>query len=460
MKLERKAQTVGKIEHVVVLMLENRSFDNILGRLYPKSDRFDGLAMDEWNPWHREDGSIERVRVWSSEAIDPPTLPKEDPGEFFADMQVQIYGLTRAGQPTMDGFVDNYMRQSALRSPDPKAVMHVYRPEQLPASTLLARSFGVCDRWFASAPCETWPNRYFLHCGTAGGYVNNERSTFPYRWPRFMPTIFRRLDRRGYTWKVYFHDLPQAATLVELWPKIPTHFCFFDPQFAVDAGSGRLPSYSFIEPRYYSSIRKGALPNDQHPPHDLQDGEALVAAVYNALRSAPTWQRTLLLILYDEHGGCYDHVPPPPAVSPGGPYPDGFRFDRYGVRIPAVIVSAYLPAGSVVRPIGPRPFDHCSVQSTLHKLFELGEPLSPRVAAAPDVLSALSSRAPDNAGPDRIPVSPPSRSVEDIWACRRRVSNHHQSALLSAGHIGPAALAHVSARIRSGGKRRRGRQAP
>jgi phospholipase C len=449
-KVQAEDGAMSKIEHVVVLMLENRSFDSLLGRLYPKSDRFDGLAMDECNPWHKEDGSVQRVGVWSSDAINPPTLPREDPGELFADMQVQIHGLDRPGPPTMSGFVDNYMRQPGRqRDPDPKAVMHVYRPEQLVATTLLARSFGVCDRWFASAPCETWPNRYFLHCGTAGGYVNNERSRFPYRWPRLMPTIFRRLDRRGYRWKVYFHDLPQAATLVDLWPKIPTHFGFFDPEFAIDAASARLPSYSFIEPRYYSSLRRGALPNDQHPPHDLQDGEALVAAVYHALRSAPTWRHTLLLILYDEHGGCYDHVPPPPAVSPGGPYPDSFRFDRYGVRVPAVIVSPWLAAGSVVRPNGPYPFDHCSVQSTLHRLFDLGQPLSPRVAAAPDLLAALTLAAPENEGPEQVPVSPPARRVEDIRAYRRRAANHHQSTLLSAGHLAPAALAHATALIRA-----------
>ena len=441
-------------------MLENRSFDNILGRLYPKSDRFDGLTMEEWNPWHREDGSVERVPVWSSDARRPPNLPGEDPGEYFTDIEVQLFGLNPLGRPTMSGFVDNYVRQPDRGSPpDPKAVMHAYRPEQLATSSLLGRSFGVSDRWFASAPCETWPNRYFLHCGTAGGYVNNQRSTFPRRWPRFMPTIFRRLDRSGYTWKVYFHDLPQAATLVDLWPKIPSRFCFFDPEFAADARCGRLPSYSFIEPRYYSSVRNGALPNDQHPPHDLLDGEALVAAAYNALRSAPTWPRTLFIITYDEHGGCYDHVPPPAAVSPGGPYPDGFRFDRYGVRVPAVLASPYIPAGSVIRPSGPYPFDHCSVQSTLHKLFDIGQPLSPRVAAAPDLLSALTLSTPENSGPEHVPVYPRARCAEEIWDYRRRARNHHQATLRSAGHVAPAALAHVSALIRSGRrrKRRRGR---
>ena len=375
---------MSKIEHVVVLMLENRSFDNILGLLYPNSDQFDGLTMEASNPWHKENGSAETIKVWCSDDPHPPALPDEDPGELFSDIDAQIHGLQRSDRPTMDGFVDNYVRQPSHPAPPrPHAVMHAYRPEHLPATTMLARSFGVSDRWFASAPCETWPNRYFLHCGTAGGYVNNERSSFPYRWPRFLPTIFRRLDRSGRRWKVYFHDLPQAATLVDLWPKIFTRFCFFDPHFMSDAKTGKLPAYSFIEPRYYSNSRTRALPNDQHPPHDLRDGEALVADVYNALRSSPAWARTLLVVIYDEHGGCFDHVPPPAAVSPGGPFPDGFQFDRYGVRVPAILVSPYIPAGSIIRPSGSYPFDHCSVQATLHKLFDLGPPLSPRVELCP-----------------------------------------------------------------------------
>ena len=204
--------------------------------------------------------------------------------------------------------------------------MHQYDPAHVPVISELAKAFGVSDRWHASAPCETWPNRYFLHAGTAGGYVNNERSHFPYRWPRFLPTIFRRLDHRGYSWRVYFHDLPQAATLIDLWPKIPTRFCLYDAEFERHALSGRLPNYSFIEPRYYPSRWEQSLPNDQHPPHDVRHGDRLIASVYNAVRAAPTWERTLLIIVYDEHGGCFDHAPPPAAVPPGGPYPDGFRF--------------------------------------------------------------------------------------------------------------------------------------
>lgn len=439
-----------KIEHVVVLMLENRSFDNVLGRLYPKSDVFDGLAMDESNVWHEEGGGIEPVPVWSSDSSLPPNLPDEDPGELFTDIEAQIYGMARSARPTMSGFVDNYVRQRAHANlSDAWAVMHAYRPEHLPATSLLARCFAVSDRWFASAPCETWPNRYFLHCGTAGGHVNNEMSTFPYRWPRTMPTIFRRLDRCGYRWKIYFHDLPQAATLVDLWPKMLTHFAFFDREFATDAQKGGLPAYSFIEPRYYASLRARTLPNDQHPPHDVRDGDALIADTYNILRSAPTWPRTLLIVTYDEHGGCYDHAAPPPAVPPGGPYPDGFRFDRYGVRVPALLISPYIAPGTVIRPGGSTPFDHCSVQATLHRLFDLGEPLTPRVAAAPDLLSALSLEGPDNMGPPEVPAVRPARSLGEVRTYRGRDRNHHQATLIRGGHGLPALAAHAVARARS-----------
>ena len=106
-------------------------------------------------------------------------------------------------------------------------------------------------------------------------------------------------------WRIYFHDLPQAATLAELWLKIPTHFSLFEDEFAEDARSGRLPNYSFIEPRYFASRWTHKVPNDQHPPHNILYGEQLIASVYNAVRNAPTWQRTLLIVVYDEHGGCY-----------------------------------------------------------------------------------------------------------------------------------------------------------
>ncbi|MGH7109919.1 MAG: alkaline phosphatase family protein [Stellaceae bacterium] len=444
---------MAKIEHVVVLMLENRSFDCMLGRLYPKSETFDGLDGGERNPWHRPDGGIEEIGVWNSAAMPPEAacIPDPDPGELFPDFHTQLFGLKGSRTPDMSGFVDSYMRQptpagSDARPPDPRAVMHTFTSAQVPILSRLARSFGVCDHWHASAPCETWPNRFFAHCGTGGGFVNNERSRFPRRWPRTMPTIFRRLGRAGYSWRVYFHDLPQTATLLDLWLSIPTHFHLFEEVFADDARRGRLPNYSFIEPRYYPSRLTGKVPSDQHPPYNIVYGEQLIASVYNAVRSAPTWKRTLLIVVYDEHGGCFDHVPPPPAVSPGGPYPDGFAFDRYGVRVPAVVISPFVAPGSVLRPPRPAagapdyPFDHTSIIATLQKLFACGPPLTPRVAAAPDLLSTLTLDNPENDGPERIVAHPHRPSREEVRAHARRPHNHLQHNLWAHAGVPGAAV--------------------
>ena len=274
--------------------------------------------------------------------------------------------------------------------------MHYFTPEQVPVLSALARAFGVCDRWFGlgSVPDLAEPAvRPYRHGRRAGQQRHHPSSVL-------LPTVFRRLERHKRSWRVYFHDIPQTAALFDLWTRLPTHFRLFDPEFLADARDGRLPNYSFIEPRYFASLVSGDPPNDQHPPHNVVYGEQLIAAIYNALRSGAAWERTLLMIIYDEHGGCYDHAPPPAATPPGPPYPDGFTFDRYGPRIPAVIVSPWIPAGSIIRPPeGAAPFDHASILATLHRLFNLGSPPTARVAAAPDLLDALSLSGPDNLGP-------------------------------------------------------------
>lgn len=446
------------IAHVVVLMLENRSFDTLLGWLYPDRDDFDGLTGEESNPLTVHDGSARMVRVWNSPAVTPEVacMPDPDPGELFEDINMQIFGLhgTDKDPPRMNGFVDNYARRDPPPR-DPTEVMHCYTPEQLPVLSMLARSFGVCDRWFASAPCQTWPNRLFAHCGTAGGRVDNWAVPVPF----FLPTVFRRLERNGHDWRVYFHDLPQTAALADLWSRIPTHFRLFEEEFAADAAAGRLPAYSFIEPRYYPSPITGELPNDEHPPHNLVYGEQLIARVYNALRAGPNWDRTLFVLTFDEHGGCYDHAPPPAAVPPGPPFPDGFTFDRFGVRVPTVIASPWIPAGSVLRPPedGP-PFDHTSLIATLHRLFDLGEPPTPRVAAAPDLLGVLTLEGPENPGPKRIEASSAEPGQGAARKLRRRGRNNHQKRLRHPATLVPALAAKAAGHAHGHLKRRRNRE--
>lgn len=423
---------LNRIDHIVVLMLENRSFDSMLGMLYPKSDVFDGLSGNETNPDH--DGNL--IKVWSKSGsqAESMTIPNPDPGELWTDMNMQIFNIDGipgpSSTPVMQGFVRNYQNQHQTSSAyAPNNVMHYYLPEQVPILSQLARQFAVSDRWHASAPCQTWPNRFFVHTGTANGYENNSPTHFPYE----MPTIFNRFENLNIKngWKIYFHDVPQTLTLSKLWLHI-SGFRFYD-EFRHDAKYGTLPNYSFIEPRYFPDVN---LPNDQHPTHNVTLGEQLIADVYNCLRNSPVWTKTLLIITYDEHGGSFDHVPPPSATPPGKPS-QPFNFDRYGVRVPAVMVSPYIRQGTIIRPSGNIPFDHTSILATLRKRFNLGPPLSNRDAVAPDLASVLNLTAPDNSGPAHLDALPYITSPGELALAKAIPLNGLQKSLLNLSKLLP-----------------------
>lgn len=438
----------AKIKHVVVLMLENRSFDNMLGGLYPGRNDYDGLTGNETNPLY---GSAD-IKVWNSPDTDNAamSIPDPDPGELWPDINMQLFGLNAAPgnqMPPMNGFVNNYVRQTAqaAASYSPESVMHYYTSDQVPVISQLAMQFAVSDQWFASAPCQTWPNRFFLHTGAAGGYQNNSPTHFPY----LMNTIFNRFNEAD--WKIYFHDFPQTLTLSSLWPHLD-NFRFFD-DFLTDAANGKLPAYTFIEPRYFPDIE---LPNDQHPPHNVGMGEKLIADVYNAVRNAPTWEHTLLIVIYDEHGGIYDHAPPPMAVAPDDSHPQPFGFDRFGVRVPAVLISPYIKAGTILRaaPDGklphdapPYPFDHTSVIATLRKCFNLGSPLTRRDAAAPTVEAALNLDAPRQDCPAAVTARDYAITPAEIEAARHASLNDFQKALHdAAARLPPLGMPNAAAK--------------
>jgi phospholipase C len=423
-------------------MLENRSFDCMLGRLYPAGPDYDGLTLNESNTYGMTYG------VWNDPTMSAATacIPDPDPGEAFIDMNMQLFGQQQrppGAAPTMCGFASNYGTQPAKEGwRDPGAVMHYFTPDQVPVLSTLAKAFGVCDRWHASAPCQTWPNRFFAHTGTSLGYVDNNTFRIPFE----APSLFRRLEDEGKSWRVYFHDMPQSILLRDVWLYAPSHYRVFN-QFLADAHTGLLPNYSFIEPRYFTDLFSNFIPNDQHPPHNVLYGEQLIAQVYNALRSSPCWKSTLFIITYDEHGGCFDHVPPPPAIPPdtlvNNAY--GFTFNAYGVRVPAVIVSPYIPPGSRIRPPAnanggtPIPFDHTSIIKTVREVFSLGGALTARDEAAPSLIPALTLAAPNNDGPPSVTPGPapgtgaaPSPSISQLLTRGSATPNGMQAALAAA----------------------------
>ena len=424
------------IEHVVVLMLENRSFDSMLGQLYPDDPDFRGLTLNEFNNYGGKG-----FGVWNNTGMTPATacMPDPDPGEYFTDMNIQLFGTPDLPDTpaTMCGFAQNYVQQAKGAA---SAVMHYFTPLQVPVISALAKAFGVSDQWHASAPCQTWPNRFFAHTGTSMGYVDNHTFPIPFR----APSIFSRLEEQDKTWRVYFHDMPQSMLLRDVWSLALTHYCFFK-QFLADASQGALPNYSFIEPGYFIDLFDNFMPNDEHPPHNVVHGEKLIADVYNAVRNSPCWKKTLLIITYDEHGGCYDHVPPPPATPPDGLVvdPSGFDFNAYGVRVPAVLVSPYIPPGSKIRPPANAdgsvtPFDHTSIIKTLRELFNLGNRLTDRDEAAPSLVSALSLDAPNNDGPPSIAPVLVQPSAAALTARASAAPNGMQDSLANAAASLPA----------------------
>jgi phospholipase C len=424
------------IDHIVVLMLENRSFDCLLGKLYGKSASFDGLSGTEQNP----DAHGTPVVVWNNPGTAEATMriPNPDPGELWTDINTQLFGnpaAPRPGQsPSMDGFVRNYLAQQALNPTetyDAKSVMHYFTPDQVPVLSTLAKQFAVCDRWFASAPCQTWPNRWFAHAATADRQENNN----PRHFFEVM-TIFNRLELAGIdNWKIYFHDFAQSHTLLQLF-FLGSHFQSYR-QFQADCQSNTLPAYSFIEPQYFNDFSHPE--NDQHPPSVVTLGEQLIADVYNCLRASRAWRKTLLVITYDEHGGCYDHVPPPAAVPPEQPITNQtFAFDRYGVRVPAVIVSPYVAPNAIFGQSSAVPFDHTSIIATLHKRFGT-QALTPRDAKAPDLDSVLTLAAPINIGPPRLRALPYAPAPATAAAAQTKPLNSMQKALVGvAANLPPA----------------------
>jgi phospholipase C len=417
-------------------MLENRSFDHMLGFLYPKSADFDGLDGTESNA--DESGNQVTVFPITADMQNAYYYPLANPAEGYASTNHQLFNSGNppaSGVATNDGFAASF--DFALKHPahaqDPKlvgaapaSIMGMYAPETLPVLSGLAKGFAVCDAWFASVPTQTFPNRAFAVAGTSLGHVCNHRPPAP---PTFNTvSVFGKLDDKGQTWKIYgFSGTPLTADdfLDTVTPGKNGEVVSGFARFQADAASGGLAAFSYLEPEWATYPPKSAPPdetqtddqhnwhieNDQHPVSNLAVGEKLLYDVYQALRNGPAWGKTLLIITYDEHGGNYDHVHPPTgAIAPDGHIGTShFDFTRFGVRVPAVLVSPLIPEGTILHaPSDGPPFDHTSIIATLRARFGLGA-LGKRDAAAPDVSSVLTLSAPRSDDP-LASVVPPAAS--------------------------------------------------
>jgi phospholipase C len=420
---------LSQIQHIVVVMLENRSLDNMCGWLYTNTtppalylpsgsaQQYDGLNTGLWNPSNPGYFNGQPpVQVPVAQGTTNYFIPNPDPEETFDNVTYQLYGPAKATlQTTMKGFVVNYQYATAG---DADQIMQGYTPNQVPVISQLARNYAISDAWFCSVPSQTWPNRAFVHAGTSNGNVNNGNPPDPLKWD--VNTIFNVLKSLNVSWNVY-SDAEVAPSLTrtmfpKLWdPFLDGHFHGFT-QFQQDCANGALPKYSFIEPNFLDN------PNDEHPPHDVSAGEAFLLQIWQAVSTSPNWGSTLLIITYDEHGGCYDHVLPPQGALPpdkaSDPGQENFKFNRFGVRVSTVLVSPYIQAGTVFRSNTSVAYDHTSILATLRDWIGISPSAmlpSKRIAAAPNVAQVLTLTTPRSdvpmISPLRVAPQPTSLSL-------------------------------------------------
>lgn len=373
-----------RISTVVVLMMENRSFDNLVGWLKRNNSEIDGLTGSECNTIPGTPGSS----TGNGTEGDGATAPREvcvtddaayiieDPDHSFQGATEQIFGTGKPDGTNKPNGMGGFAHNAELTKPgSARHTMAAFAPDAVPVTSALAAEFALCDRWFSSVPGPTFPNRFYAQSATSAGMLSNQKEVLAVGfWQR---TIFDVLSKRGVPWGIYFHDIPASLSLRSL--RTAERVKRYRPfaLFRSHARAGKLPAFTFIEPQYFNFPTQPA--NDDHPGHDVRFGQKLIKDVYEALRVGPQWNRTLLIVTYDEHGGLYDHVQPP---ASGVPSPDGivgdeqkFEFKMLGVRVPTFVISPWIDKGTVIhRPRGPRSssqFDHASIPATLRDVFGL-----------------------------------------------------------------------------------------
>lgn len=402
-----------QVKNIVFLMLENRSLDNLLGWLYtpspswdcppsplyvyPKgsSNKYNGLTQGMYsNPDPDSGDLIPVVQLSDSNWQSGYALPYLDPYEalrafpsdprasnnwkgvmnqFFGNQTI-ITGLPSEsdGEPKMKGFLQDYKywRDGSWEGKD---ILWTYTPTQANIINSIALQYGVSDRWFCSVPTETTPNRAYSICGTSLGHESNSATSYDHT------TIFNAIGVKK-SWGIYGFDLNYQNTgktytegTFSHISKAPNGEIGDISTFLDRASTGTLPDFTYLEPNWTDVFTTG---NDYHPNSKINPGEDFLRTVYNAVRSGPQWKNTLFIITFDEHGGTYDHVPPPwGSKNPDGLNGDenGFKFDLFGARVPTILVSPFVNQSTVFRApkenlkLEKYPFDHTSFIATLLK---------------------------------------------------------------------------------------------
>lgn len=432
---------LDNLKHIVFLMMENRSFDHMLGFLQSDSYQINGLSGAETNL----DDNDAPVRVSNDAAFSGDLA--SDPGHAHFDVRSQMFegaDPARTATAPMTGFVENYRRHTG-DVPKSHNIMKCFSSANLSVLSTLAQQFCVCTNWFSSVPGPTFPNRAFAHAATSIGRVDMAADGYV----GISKTIYELLRENGVSTRMYFHDATLAMTFPHLLLRFNDYFSPFD-DFLRACSNNSLPAYSFIEPRYNTLPLENvfAPASDQHPDHDVHQGETLIQQVFQAIwNKSEVRNSTLLVITYDEHGGLFDHVAPRQHV----PNPDGkvwagaagnsdppFDFTWLGVRVPGILISPFIQPRTINRTV----FDHTSVLATASRVFLQSAPvkfLTQRDKDAnsfEDVFNSAVARTDNIAFPSAAPHAM-ARAVAPEQLVQKPLTGHQRSlvdiaALMSA----------------------------
>lgn len=416
-----------KIKHVFVLMLENRSFDHMLG--FSEIEGMDAHTGNQTKINNLIDNPQSNIDPLTGNPV-PAAQPADyalsaddgDPGHEFHHTLEQLCGsgasYPTGGTPSYppidnSGYVSSYRdRGSAF----PAKAMHVYAPEQLPILNTLAKEFAICDNWFSSMPGPTWPNRLFVHAASSAG-LDDSPGTWDtitttlidgYRFDN--GTLYDELEDKCLNWLVFEGDeTPQVFALSGMtYNAIQGRFRNFE-DFVASVNDREFPaSYTFIEPDYGNIMPwtpgDFTCGNSQHPLDDVTRGEKLIKDVYEAVRNSHLWESSAIIVTYDEHGGFFDHVTPPPTVHPGDSVTDNennhnnFDFTQLGVRVPTVVISPLIKKGVIDHGV----YDHASVVKTVSDIFGLSS-LTDRDRSANSLLHLFTLSTPRTDTPEVLP---------------------------------------------------------
>jgi phospholipase C len=390
---DQARQNMERVKHIVVLMMENRSFDHMLGYLQLLDDQNEITGPRDAPPITYD--NEEHRPVYLSKTAFPKSM---DPPHGKKAIRAQING------GAMDGFIESFAEETDM--PFPWRVMGYYTHLELPVYDYFAQNFLICDHWFSSVPSATWPNRLYSIVGTCDvdreglfgegqvlydmpsfvRFLKNNEDPDTWRWYSWDPGTLRLLDgnyaldpKHG-----FHHDHFRRVTQHSMEPRPDSD----DPEvesiirlgsgFLQDAANGDLPSVSWIDPNFVDLSILEPNSNDDHPPSDVRSGQELVMMVFRALAESPCWKDTMLVITYDEHGGFYDHL------APGPPPESDPQFETYGVRVPAFVVSPFVEPRTVSHTV----FDHTSIIRTILERFGVDGAVDAMAEKGPRVAKA------------------------------------------------------------------------